>query len=230
MRTSFALQLGVAVVSCSGASSLFASEYIEGVNDDLPYEEGSAVTGQSEVAYRWTAQNRFYLEEIRWRLTGDSTEALTVRLRRDTGGEPGALLREVSFVTSGTGWHGAPFAPYPVEAGESFFVTIHSTDGYQDCNSIGGDFLTYYHKIDKIKEWYGPFTGAGNRMIQFWGERPTCTGDETLTLRCKNRPCGPRMKAVMKHGQPGATVTFTLDADDTVPVEINENGRATHTW
>ncbi|GMU36025.1 MAG: hypothetical protein KJ057_00645 [Phycisphaerae bacterium] len=33
-----------------------------------------------------------------------------------------------------------------------------------------------------------------------------------------------------KQGPSGATVTFTLDAEDVVPVEVDSAGRAKHTW
>lgn len=205
------------------------AEYIEGVNDDLPVAPGYATTPGIEKAYRWTALNNFYLSEIRWH--SSAVDSGIIRLRIDTGDEPGAVLREVGFSAEGVGWHGAPFAEsYPIEAGKTYFVTFHTDNVYTDYNAEGGVELTYYEFWDDFTTWIGPYEEGGARMIRFFGEPYTCTGAETLTVNCKTRPCGSQVKAVMKQGQPGAVVTFSLDALDTVPVEVNTSGRAKHKW
>ncbi|MCG3132429.1 MAG: hypothetical protein FLDDKLPJ_03274 [Phycisphaerae bacterium] len=208
-----------------------AAEYIEGVNDTLPVESGWTASGGNEIAYRWTAQNTFDLTEIRWHTS--TINSGTIRLRVDTGGTPGAILREVNFNASGIGWHGAPFSQsYAVEAGQTYFVTFYSSNDYSNYLAEGGVHLTYYWTPNGQSNWNGPFDWAGHRMIQFYGDRDggDCTGNETLKAKCRAKNCGAQAKGVMKNGQPGATVTFLLDGGQAQPQTVNANGRAKAKW
>ena len=150
--------------------------YVEGVNDYLPVQPGISGTAEQEVAYRWTAQHTFDLVLILWHCS--PVIHGTTRLREDTGTVPGAILRETTFASAATGWNGAQFSePYPVIAGETYFVTFSVTDtSIADYLSEGGIYLTYYWAWEGTEDWVGPWTVNGNRMIQFYTADP-CLGD-----------------------------------------------------
>lgn len=213
------------------ATVALGSEYIEGVNDNLPVEGGWTASGGNEIAYRWTAQNSFDLTEIRWHTS--RIPSGTIRLREDTGAAPGAVLRSVNFSASDTGWHGAPFTEsYAIEAGHTYFVTFYGSSDYTDYLAQGGVHLTYYWTPNGQQNWNGPYDWAGHRMIQFWGDRDSgdCTGAETLKASCRVKGCGNMVKGVMKNGVPGASVTFRLDGGGDQVVVVNANGKAKAKW
>lgn len=152
--------------------------YIEGVNDDLPIEQGWTATGGHEQAFRWTAQNTFDLIEIQFHSTAINT--CIVRLREDTGGAPGEILREVSYNVPKLGWHGALFdESYHVQAGQTYFVTMTSVNNdYSQFLAEGGIHLTYYWTINGADNWNGPYSGAGHRFLKFFGKvQSDCPAD-----------------------------------------------------
>ncbi len=78
-----------------------------------------------------------------------------------------------------------------------------------------------------------PDTGRGKPPIvdmgaYEFGSPPPCTGADKLRAKCRIWRKASRIKAVVRHGQPGAILTFRLDADpdsDTYAV-VTETGQA----
>jgi len=167
-----------------GALGLTANTvYVEGVNNDLPVEDGWTASGGNENAYRWTAQNSFELIEILWH-TSSITDGV-IRLREDTGTTPGAILAQATFNATGTDWHGAEFDfSYPIDAGQTYFVTFESSNSYTDYLAEGGELLTYYWTPRGGSEWNGPYDWAGARMIEFYapGEDTGCAPTERIEV------------------------------------------------
>lgn len=166
------------ILTFSVVANLNDVVYIEGVNDDLPVEPGWTGTEGHEQAYRWTAQNTFDLIEIQFHSSAINT--CIVRLREDTGGEPGEILREVTYNVPKLGWHGALFdEPYHVQADETYFVTMTSvSDIYSSYLAEGGVHLTYYWTINGTENWNGPYDWAGHRMLKFFSKAiPDCPAD-----------------------------------------------------
>ncbi|RJP38608.1 MAG: hypothetical protein C4547_04320 [Phycisphaerales bacterium] len=54
-----------------------------------------------------------------------------------------------------------------------------------------------------------------------------CTGNETLTAKCKN---SRKITATVKKGSPGAVVTFEVDGGQTKQETINNKGKAKASW
>lgn len=177
-RSSAAFLVSLAVLSA--ASIAHGQAYVEGVNEDEPIDDGWTATGGHEQAFRWTAQNTFDLTQVEFHCAAINT--MVIRLREDTGGAPGAILREITFNAPSLGWNGAVFStPYTVTAGQSYFVTMASaTHDYTDFIAETGVILTYYWTINGQKNWNGPFSGApGRRKIKFYEPKggPACLGD-----------------------------------------------------
>lgn len=172
--------LGIALVFVAAPAG--AQEYVEGVNDHLPVQEGWTATGNIEQAFRWTPQNSFDLVQILWHTT--AIPSGLIRLREDTGSVPGQVLREVAFSSNTEGWNGAAFSqPYPVVAGQSYFVCFYSSADYQRYvaqDGQGARILTYYWTNNNGQTWNGPFSGTpGRRMIKFYRPSATCDPCDT---------------------------------------------------
>jgi len=188
MRTKTTAITAAAVLSACAATAL-GQDYVEGVNDDIPVDDRWTATRGNEQAFRWTPENSFDLVQILWH-SSPVSEGI-IRLREDTGVTPGAILREVRFSSSTTGWNGAAFdEPYAVEAGRTYFVTFNSlTEDYREfiCQDVPeATVLTYYWQPEGGgAAWNGPFTFAGRRMIQFFGGSACYAdfdGDGSLSL------------------------------------------------
>jgi len=166
-----------ASATCALAGAAAAQVFVEGVNNELPVDPSWSADGDGEQAFRWTPQNTFELSQILWHSSAISDG--TIRLREDTGTTPGAVLREVGFTSASSGWNGAAFAePYPVTAGETYFVTFYTVGSYREFiaeEGPGGVVLTYYWTRDG--SWNGPFTFAGRRMIEFYAPEDGCYAD-----------------------------------------------------
>ena len=169
----------LAISNC--AVTALGQAYVEGVNDNLPVNDVWTATGGHEQAFRWTPQNSFDLVQVLFHTS--AIQSGTIRLRVDTGGSPGAVLREVDFNSSTTGWNGASFAtPYPVVAGQTYFVTFQSNVASPQGDyrrfiaeeGPGGQVLTYYWTPDGGRTWNGPFTFAGRRMIKMYEPESSC--------------------------------------------------------
>jgi hypothetical protein len=168
----------VAAASIAGAAT--AQVFVEGVNNELPVDPTWTATGGHEQAFRWTPQNSFDLAQILWHSSAISNG--TIRLREDTGTTPGEILREVDFSSGSSGWNGAAFAePYPVTAGETYFVSFWAALDYKEFQAQSGPgetILTYYWTPDVGRTWNGPYTFAGRRMIEFYApEAGGCYAD-----------------------------------------------------
>jgi len=183
--TRIALVSGMSVATLANAQTL-----VEAVNDDLPLDLSWSATRGHEQAFRWTPNNSFDLIQILWR-TSPIAEGV-IRLRVDTGGAPGAVLREVAFSSGTSGWNGAPFdEPYPVEAGQSYFVTFQSLLAeYREFvaqDGPGALLLPMYWSPTAAPPWNGPFTDPSTRRpIRFFEGAPSCyadlDGDGVLTI------------------------------------------------
>jgi hypothetical protein len=154
-----------------------AQVYVEGVNDTLPPEPGWSATAGHEQAFRWTPQNSFDLIKIEFHSTPVSGGI--IRLREDSGSTPGPVLGQAAYSSNSTGFSGASFAnPYPVVAGQTYFVSMQAGNEYHEFLGEGGIHLTYYWTIGGTTNWNGPYTWAGNRMIKFYEpEAGGCVGD-----------------------------------------------------
>jgi hypothetical protein len=171
----------LALVLCAGPAIVFGQLYVEDVNDQLPVDDRWTATGGHEQAFRWTPQNSFDLVQILWHCS--PIQSGTIRVRVDTGSTPGAVLREVDFSSTTTGWNGAPFdEPIAVTAGQTYFVSFQSNvpppqgDYHQFIaqEGPGGQVLTYYWTSDGGRSWNGPFTFAGRRMIKMYEPESSC--------------------------------------------------------
>lgn len=173
--TRLLVTLGMTVLALSAPGSVgYAQEYVERVNDELPPDPMWFTFGFQEIAYRWTAENTFDLTEVKWHAT--ELIGATVRIRVDTGTTPGQVLRTVFFSSGLEGWQGAEFDEPPhVEAGETYFVSVHNTGEYTNYIAEDtGERLDYYWKAgdsDATTGWQGPWINlvTGVRMIQFYG-------------------------------------------------------------
>ena len=166
-----------------------AQEFVEGINNDIPVDDRWTATRGNEQSFRWTPQNSFDLIQILWH-TSPISDGI-IRLREDTGTTPGAVLREVRFSSASSGWNGAPFdEPFAVEAGRTYFVSFNSlTNDYREfiCQDVpDAVVLTYYWQPEGGgAAWNGPFTFAGRRMIEFYGDDACYAdfdGDGSLTI------------------------------------------------
>jgi len=183
-----ALTLVAVLGSVAGTAS--AQTFVEGVNHTIPLETTWSATRGHEQAFLWTAQNDFDMIQMLWHSSAINDGI--IRLRENDGGQPGAILREVTFSTTSVGWGGDVFdEPYPVLAGEQYFVTFASvTNDYRDFVAVDHPDavqMTYYWQpVDSGPSWNGPFFGApGRRPIMFY-EGGDCyadlDGDGELTI------------------------------------------------
>ncbi len=173
--------LALCVAACA-ASAALGQVYVEGVNDELSVDDRWTATGGHEQAFRWTPRNSFDLIQILWHCSPISSGV--IRIREDTGGQPGATVREVEFSSGQAGWNGAAFEnAYPVVAGNTYFVSFQSrTHDYTKFIAVedpSGVVLTYYWTPDNGQSWNGPFTFAGRRMIQFFEPGGGCDPCDT---------------------------------------------------
>ena len=178
----------LSVLALAGAAC--AQEFVEGVNNEIPVDDVWTATRGNEQAFRWTPQNSFDLSQILWH-SSPITNGI-IRLREDTGTVPGAVLREVSFSSTTSGWNGVEFdEPYAVVAGQTYFVAFNSlANDYREfiCQNIpSATVLTYYWQPEGGgAAWNGPFTFAGRRMIEFYAPGDGCRvdldGDGSLTI------------------------------------------------
>ncbi len=179
----------VAGIACTNAAT--AQEFVEGVNHDIPRLTTWTATRGHEQAFLWTAQNDFDMIQMLWHTSAINDGV--IRLRENNGGRPGAVLREVTFSTTSMGWGGDAFDdPYPVLAGEQYFVTFTSrTNDYRDFVAVDDPSavqMTYYWQpFDSGSSWNGPFSGdPGRRPIMFYEPDAACyadfDGDGELTI------------------------------------------------
>jgi len=82
-----------------------------------------------------------------------------------------------------------------------------------------------------------PDTGKGKPPIVDMGgyefsSLPPCTGGEKLRARCFEKQGANRLKGVVRHGQPGAILTFRLDGDrdSDIYATVKDAGRAKATF
>lgn len=54
----------------------------------------------------------------------------------------------------------------------------------------------------------------------------TCNGHETLTARVNSSGCGCKVKAILKHGDPGATYGFAMPSGECIPAKASDRGKA----
>ena len=101
-QSSVAFPVSLAVLSAVSVAR--GQVYVEGVNEENPIDDGWTATGGHEQAFRWTAQNTFDLTQLEFHCSAITT--MIIRLREDTGGTPGAILREVTFNAPSLGWIG----------------------------------------------------------------------------------------------------------------------------
>ena len=173
--------LSAAAILAACATVTMAQDFVEGVNNEIAVDDSWTATRGNEQAFRWTPENSFDLIQILWH-SSPITDGI-IRLREDTGGVPGGVLREVRFSSTASGWNGAAFGvPYSVVAGETYFVTFNSiANDYREficLNVPEATVLQYYWQPEGGgASWNGPFTFAGRRMIEFYGGDLSCYAD-----------------------------------------------------
>lgn len=222
-----AVLLSSVAMSLGWCGSAVGQEYIEGVNDNLPVEPGWTATGGHEQAFRWTAQNTFDLTMIQFHSSPISSG--TIRLRRDTGQQPGEVLRQVFYSSNSTGWGGAEFSePYPIEAGQTYFVSMHCVHDYSDFLAAGGVHLTYYWTVNGVENWNGPFNWAGHRMIKFFGFAGgvECDRVRSFKAKCKSGRLTASIKSQLEEG---TRVLVDNDGDRREAI-INRRGKGKVKW
>ncbi|MEQ9097298.1 MAG: GC-type dockerin domain-anchored protein [Phycisphaerales bacterium] len=184
MRTTTAAALAPALlVPIAGlTTAASAQDFVEGVNHTIPLETTWTATRGHEQAFLWTAQNDFDMIQMLWHTSAIADGV--IRLRENDGGQPGAILREVSFSSTSTGWGGDVFGtPYTVTAGDQYFVTFSSlVADYRDFVAVDHPDavqMTYFWQpFDSGSSWNGPFSGApGRRPIMFYGGDLSCYAD-----------------------------------------------------
>ena len=145
-------------------------EYIEGWNDDQPYQSAGTYAADC-FGFAYTPSVSYALERIEFHAGGIGGPVTVSLLEDDGSGEPtGAVLGTVSYEESAThGWQGDNLVPpVSVTAGTLYYIEYQVVVDADASTAASGVLIPHLWSYGCVA-WDGP--GNGERwMVRFYGE------------------------------------------------------------
>ena len=136
--------------------------YVEGINDEDPYNYGTYGGGYL-FSFEYIPNYTYDLIEVDF--YGKGTGNFIVGVWDDNSGRPGSPLNEVDFDLTGVlGYQGVPFgSPTPLEAGNTYWVSFYADNTLETYTN--GDTVKFF-----VNTW-GPYS-APSLGIKFFSPVP----------------------------------------------------------
>ncbi len=154
-------------------------EYIEGWNDDQPYQSAGTYAAQC-FGFAYVPSVSYVLERIEFHAGGVGGPVTVSLLEDDGSGEPtGAVLGTVSYEESAThGWQGDNLIPPVfVTAGTLYYIKYQVVVGADASTAASGVIIPHYWSYDCVTwDGYAPYEFW---MARFYGQPQNSTERNT---------------------------------------------------